>query len=293
MRGDSGFCRWRTMSWCDRSDVGCIWGLAKNSRPETFARSSAEEAKAAFEETGEKQVRFQEFAYAAESWDRERRVIARTLCGSKGSDTRFVVTSLEGDAEHLYRNVCCQRGEMENRIREQQLHLFADRTSCHQWQASQLRLLLSSLAWVLVHAIREKGLRGTRLARAQIHTIRLKLFRIGAVITRNTRCIRFHLSSACPDQDLFRLPAARLKPGQPDSPPRAENTARPTPPTRSLAPKPPDSSPSPPAGRQSASEAVASTTFHADPPGTLSEIMRISTKRPEYADILPFMKYPG
>ena len=102
---------------------------------------------------------------------------------------------------------------MENRIKEQQLQLFADRTSCHRWWPNQFRLLLASLAYTLMAAIRRLGLHGTDLARAQCATIRLKLLKIGAVILRNTRRIRLHLSSACPDQDLFRLVAARLKPG--------------------------------------------------------------------------------
>ena len=102
---------------------------------------------------------------------------------------------------------------MENRIKEQQLHLFADRTSCHHWWPNQFRLLLASLAYTLVNAIRTLALKDTDMARAQVATIRLKLLRIGAVIRRNTRRVRFHLSSACPEQALFRLVAARLEPG--------------------------------------------------------------------------------
>ena len=168
---------------------------------------------ALFDTTGTKQRRFAEFRYGAKSWDRRRRVIARLEHGPKGANPRFVVTNLKGDGAELYDRLYCARGEMENRIKEQQLQLFADRTSCHRWWPNQFRLLLASLAYVMIAAIRRIGLAGTDRARAQVATIRLKLLRIGAVITRNTRRIRLSLSSACPDQDLFRLVADRLKPG--------------------------------------------------------------------------------
>ena len=124
-----------------------------------------------------------------------------------------MVTNLEGDGRTLYEDLYCQRGEMENRIKEQQLDLFADRTSCHDWWPNQFRLILSSLAYVLIEAIRRIALAGTEMARAQAGTIRLKLLKIGAVILRNTRRVSVHLSSACPDKALFHLVAARLKPG--------------------------------------------------------------------------------
>ena len=124
-----------------------------------------------------------------------------------------MVTNLEGDGKELYERRYCQRGEMENRIKEQQLDLFADRTSCHDWWPNQFRLLVSSLAYSLIQAIRRRALQGTDMARAQAGTIRLKLLRIGAVVIRNTRRVSLHLSSACPDKALFHLAAARLKPG--------------------------------------------------------------------------------
>ena len=123
------------------------------------------------------------------------------------------MTNLDGEGQDLYDKLYCARGEMENRIKEQQLQLFADRTSCHKWWPNQFRLLLASLAYTLMAAIRRRGLAGTHMARAQVATIRLRLLKTGAIITRNTRSVRFYLSSACPDQDLFRLLAARLKPG--------------------------------------------------------------------------------
>ena len=144
-----------------------------------------------------------------ESWNR----VARLEHGPKGANPRFVVTNLAGQGRDLYDHLYCARGEMENRIKEQQLQLFSDRTSCHRWWPNQFRLLLASLAYTLMNTIRRLGLKGSQYARAQCATIRLKLLKIGAVITRNTRRVRLHLSSACPDQDLFRLAAARLDPG--------------------------------------------------------------------------------
>lgn len=212
LRADSGFCRHRMLRWCERSEVGYIVGLAQNKRINAQAGPAMVHAKAAFELSGRKQRRFAELSYGARSWDHERRVIARLEHGPKGANPRYVVTNLNGDGQDLYDKLYCQRGEMENRIKEQQLDLFADRTSCHGWWANQFRLLLASLAYTLIEAIRRLGLAGTEMARAQAGTIRLKLLKIGAVIIRNTRRVRLHLSSACPHQDLFRLVAARLQP---------------------------------------------------------------------------------
>ena len=213
VRADSGFCRRRLMGWCERHGVGYILGLARNPRLAALVRPAMALAEAGFVDSGVKQRRFAELAYGARSWDRQRRGIARIEHGPKGANPRFVVTNLAGDGRDLYERLYCARGEMENRIKEQQLQLFADRTSCHRWWPNQFRLLLASLAYTLLDAIRRRGLAGTEMARAQCATIRLKLLKVGAVITRNTRRVRFHLSSACPEQDLFRLVAARLKPG--------------------------------------------------------------------------------
>ncbi len=212
-RGDSGFCRHRILGWCERRGVGYIVGLAKNKRLDRLATPWLDRAASGFAGSGDKQRLFGEFAYAAGTWRRTRRVIARIEHGPKGANPRYIVTNLEGEARALYEKLYCARGDMENRIKEQQLDLFADRTSCHRWWPNQLRLLHASLAYVLMAAIRRLALAGTEMARAQCGTIRLKLLKIGAVITRNTRRVRFHLSSACPDQALFRLAAARLDPG--------------------------------------------------------------------------------
>ena len=193
--------------------MASILGLARNARLAALAAPGMALAEAGFAESGAKQRRFAELTYGARSWDRERRVIARIEHGPRGANPRFVVTDLAGEGRDLYERLYCARGEMENRIKEQQLQLFADRTSCHRWWPNQFRLLLAGLAYTLLNAIRRCGLQGTGMARAQCATIHLKLLKIGAVIVRNTRRVRFHLSSACPEQELFRLVAARLEPG--------------------------------------------------------------------------------
>jgi len=213
LRADSGFCRHRMLTWCERHGVGYIVGLAKNARLDGQAAIWMAWAEAAYRHTGEKQRLFVDLRYGARTWTKRRRVIARIEHGPKGANPRYVVTNLKGEGRHLYDKLYCQRGEMENRIKEQQLDLFADRTSCHDWWPNQLRLILSSLAYGLIEAIRRLALKGTDMARAQAGTIRLKLLKIGAVVIRNTRRVRLHLSTACPDKALFHLIAARLKPG--------------------------------------------------------------------------------
>lgn len=210
-RGDSGFCRWKMLRWCDRNSVDYIVGLAKNSRLNAIGSGLINDAEDRFEQTGEKQRLFSEFDYAAATWDRKRRVIMKAEYSSMGSNPRFIVTSLAGEAQALYDHLYCARGNMENRIKEQQLDLYADRTSCTNWWANQFRLLLSSMAYILFDHIRRIALKNTRLAHATSATIRNKLIRIGAVVLRNTRRIRLHLSSACPHQELFALAASRLE----------------------------------------------------------------------------------
>ena len=198
------------LRWCERHEVDYLVGLAKNSRLLALAAESMQSAAAQFESTQEKQRLFAWLDYAAGTWDRERRVIAKAEHSAQGANPRFLVTSLAGDAQQLYDEVYCARGEMENRIKEQQLGLFADRTSCHGWWANQFRLLLSSAAYVLLERIRRVGLAGTELARAQVATIRLKVLKLGTVIVRNTRRIRLLFSSAYPYQQLFGTLLARL-----------------------------------------------------------------------------------
>jgi hypothetical protein len=209
-RADSGFCRWKMLHWCEWAGVDYIVGLARNSRLEALDQPLMDQAKEAFIQQGHKQRLFSWLEYAAQSWDRPRRVIAKAEYSEKGANPRFVVTSLDGEAQALYDEIYCGRGEMENRIKEQQLGLFSDRTSCHAWDANQFRVLLSACAYVLMETIRRVGLKGSELARAQVGTIRLKLLKIGAVITRNTRRIRLFFSSAYPHRKLFVSACAAL-----------------------------------------------------------------------------------
>lgn len=212
-RGDSGFCRWKLLRWCERHGVDYIVGLAKNERLNALTAAHQAQAAAEVAETGKKVRRFVQLTYGARTWDRPRRVIGKIEHTLRGANPRYIVTSLKGDPKALYERLYCARGDMENRIKENQLDLFADRTSCRHWWPNQFRLLLASLAYTLIEAIRRIGLKGTALARAYVGTIRLKLFKIGAVILSNTRRVQFLLSSACPDQDLYFLVARRLAGG--------------------------------------------------------------------------------
>lgn len=211
MRADSGFCRHRTMSWCERNDVNYVIGLAKNSRITAAASPYLQEVQRAFETWGGKHRHFCNMEYGAIGWKKQRRVVGRLEHGPRGANPRYIVTNKKDDGQYLYERFYCKRGDMENCIK-QQLQLFADRTSCHNWWPNQLRLLEAGLAYTLVNHIRERGLRKTSMARAQCDTIRLKLLKIGAVVMRNTRRIRIYLSSAFPDQELFRLALTRLRP---------------------------------------------------------------------------------
>lgn len=213
VRADSGFCRWRLLRWCDRHAVHYIIGVAKNERLLALAQPWMEQAATQYAATRQKQRVFAEVEYAAHTWDRVRRLIVKAEYTDKGRNPRFVVTNLDGDGQWLYDQLYCARGEMENRIKEQQLGLFADRTSCHGWWANQWRLLLSSLAYTVMEALRRLGLADTELARAQCGTIRLKLLKIGAVLVRNTRRVRFLLAASCPYQELFATAVARLASG--------------------------------------------------------------------------------
>jgi Transposase DDE domain group 1 len=209
-RGDSGFCRWKMLRWCDRHGVDYIVGLAKNTSLIRLSATLMADAQKQFKQTGQKQRLFGEFDYAAGSWDRKRRVISRIEHTDKGANPRFIVTSLAGDRQPLYEQTYCARGEMENRIKEQQLGLFADRTSCHDFVANQFRLLLSSLAYVLIETLRRTHLAGTELARAQATTIRLKLLKIGALVQRSVRRIVIHLSESFPFSGLVQSLAIAL-----------------------------------------------------------------------------------
>jgi hypothetical protein len=215
VRGDSGFCRESLMRWCEANHVDYVLGLAKNARLQRIVGRELHEARMQFEATGQPSRLFKEFSYQTrKSWSCERRVVGKAEHLAKGSNPRFVVTSLWGekrDARTLYEDVYCARGEMENRIKEQQLCLFADRTSCATMRANQLRLWLSSAAYTLLAALRQFGLQGTEMARARCDTIRLKLLKVGALVRTTVRRVWISLSESCPYQQVFAQVYENLK----------------------------------------------------------------------------------
>jgi len=210
VRGDSGFCRQRLMRWCERNRVGYALGLARNARLEAIVSMSELALGEQYAASGVKQREIGEFSYAAESWDRERRVITRLEYGPQGSNPRFIVTNVQGQAAALYDQLYCRRGEAENRIKETQLDLFGTRASCHKFLANQFRLLLAALAYTLMQRLRALALRGTELARACAATIRTRLLKIGVGVLRNTRRVRLMFASHHPLRELFAQAAARL-----------------------------------------------------------------------------------
>lgn len=191
IRGDSGFCREHIMNWCELNHVDYILGLAKNARLKREVTAALEQARTLFQQTHQPARVFKDFRYQTlKSWSRSRRVVGKAEYLAQGENPRFVVTSLSAekmDARRLYEQRYCGRGEMENRIKEQQLWLFADRTSCATMRANQLRLWFSSVAYTLMQALRRLGLRGTRWAKAQCGTIRTKLLKIGAHVRVTVR----------------------------------------------------------------------------------------------------------
>jgi hypothetical protein len=208
VRADSGFTREALMKWCEKHNVYYLLGLAKNQRLVKKLGKELAQAKQIYEHTGHAARVFTQFSHSTrKSWSRIRRVIGKAEYVAKGPNPRFIVTNLPetyAGPGKLYEKVYCQRGDMENRIKEQQLDLFADRTSTRAMRSNQLRLWFSSLAYVLVSTLRRVALKGTRLAKATCGTIRLKLFKIGALIKISVRRIVVHLASACPYQDVFR-----------------------------------------------------------------------------------------
>ncbi len=210
-RADSGFCRDRLLSWCDRHDVKYLVGLARNERLLALAAPLLRRAERQFRKTQQKQRLFTAFDYAAGTWRQVRWVIAKAEHTDKGSNPRFILTNIVGDSQKIYDRRYCQRGEMENRVKEQMM-LFADRVSAHRWWPNQWRLLLSALAYTLMEALRRLALHGTALAQATCATIRTKLIKIGAVVITKLTVIRLHLSSHHPLQELFCLARAALAP---------------------------------------------------------------------------------
>jgi Transposase DDE domain group 1 len=207
VRADSGFCRENLMAWCEQNRVDYVLGLAKNERLKAEIEPELYEAWEYLQETGQPARVFRDFEYQTlESWSRPRRVIGKAEQLPAGENPRFIVTSLgksQLDARRLYEDVYCARGDMENRIKEQQLALFADRTSAETMRANQLRLWLASVAYVLLSGLRRLGLAGTPWAAAQCDTIRLKLLKIGAQVQVTVRKVWLSLSEAYPYQAIF------------------------------------------------------------------------------------------
>jgi hypothetical protein len=215
LRADSGFARDELMSWCEENRVEYVFGLARNKRLEGMIANEVATAEAEFNVTGKATRLFKELEYRThDSWSRERRVVAKAEHLEKGSNPRFIVTSIRAediDGKELYEKIYCHRGEMENRIKECQLDLMSDRTSAATMHANQLRLWFASLAYVLIEAVRRLGLQGTELAKATAGSIRLKLLKIGAVVTVSVRRIKIAFASACPAKEIFALAHSRLR----------------------------------------------------------------------------------
>ena len=215
IRGDSGFCRESIMSWCEDNDIGYVLGLARNGRLVRAIGAQMREAREVHRETGRPARRFRDFEYRTrKSWSRRRRVVGKAEYLSKGPNPRFVVTNLsprKAAAKRLYEKLYCARGEMENRIKEQQLGLFADRTSAETMRANQLRLYISSFAYLLMHALRRLGAQGTEFARAQCTTLRLKLLKVAARVTITTRRVWLSFSQTYPWAETFAEVLANLR----------------------------------------------------------------------------------
>jgi hypothetical protein len=215
LRGDSGFAREALMAWCEANRVDFLFGLARNQRLEAAINTELMAASLDSLRTGRPARRFKDFRWSTlDSWSRERRVIGKAEVTGGDANPRFVVTSLnptEASAQHLYETIYCARGEMENRIKECQLDLFADRTSAATMRANQLRLWFASMAYVLLCALRRIGLAYTQFADATCGTIRLRLLKIGALVRISVRRIKLAMASAYPWQDEFALAHVRLQ----------------------------------------------------------------------------------
>jgi Transposase DDE domain group 1 len=212
VRADSGFCRPRVLRRLERWGVSYIIGLQKNARLQQEVELAELALADQYAARQTKQRLFGEFEYAAKTWDKARRVIARLEYGVQGANPRFIVTDLKGSPKVLYERRYCARGEAENRIKEAQLDLFGRRASCHRFQANQLRLLLAALAYTLMINLRRLALKGTELAQACTVTIRTRLLKIGAAVLRNTRRVRVLLASAHPMKHVFVTAARALSP---------------------------------------------------------------------------------
>jgi hypothetical protein len=205
------------MQWCESNDVDYVLGLARNSRLTERLRATLERAKRRSEKSDQAERLFLDFYYSTlDTWSRKRRVIGKAEHLQGKSNPRFIVTSLNrrrARGQHLYETIYRARGDMENRIKEQQLDLFADRTSTQTMRGNQLRLYFTSIAYVLINVVRRLGLRGTHMARAQAGTIRKTLFKIGAVVKVSVRRVAVHISSTCPYRPLIEICLKNLRAG--------------------------------------------------------------------------------
>jgi hypothetical protein len=219
IRADSGFAREAIMAWCEAHGVGYVLGLAKNKRLIRAIGAELERVRARHEASKKPERSFKDFRYKTrKSWSRERRVVGKAEQLRDKSNPRFVVTNLARSrcgARRLYEEVYCARGDMENRIKEQQLDMFADRTSCATMHSNQLRLYLSTVAYLLVNELRRSGLAGTQMQRAQAGTIRCRLLKIGAVVRVSVRRVYVALSSVYPLKQLFIEVLANIKRAHP------------------------------------------------------------------------------
>lgn len=210
LRADGGFAVPGIYSLCERERIHYIIGLITNDRLKARTEDLLAKAQEQFEERMEKQRLFTSFYYRADSWHRRRRVIAKAECMPEGTNRRFVVTSLPGNAQQLYDEIYVHRGDMENRIKELKRHLKADRLSCHRFLANQFRLLLHTFAYCFIWCLRE-SLQGTELACAQVDTIRLKLLKIGARVVQSSRRVWIHMASGYPYKELFTLALNQIR----------------------------------------------------------------------------------
>lgn len=218
LRGDSGFCRNELMSWCEDQGVDFVFGLARNKRLRKIIGAEMHEATEQWNQTGKAARSFSEFSYQAKKtkkggWDRARRVVAKAEHLDGKENPRFVVTSLTGEqwaARALYEELYCARGDMENRIKEQ-FCLFADRVSTETMRGNQMRMYLSTMAYILISGLRRLGLKGTELAEGQVSTIQTKLLKIGAQIRVTVRKVWVSMASSYPWQDLYRQVWANLR----------------------------------------------------------------------------------
>jgi hypothetical protein len=210
-RGDGAFARKRILSWCERNDVSYVVGMSSNNRLQQKTQDITLQAKLQFQKTHEKQRLFSCFRYAAGSWSADRRIIAKAEHHARGENLRFIVTNLPNDAQAIYDDIYCLRGDMENCIKQQK-DLFADRVSCQDFITNQFRVLLSAAAYVLLSALRRRSLIGARFEKLYCRTLCIKLIKIGAVVLKNTRRIQFLLPTHHPYQKEFGVAAGNLAP---------------------------------------------------------------------------------